>query len=896
MAEIKVQRGYTDIGISGGTATLGTAVSSTSSAFAINTNNRRMHGGRTDLTATNLDIDDLSGGLYLSNTNTIQFDRISTSLDTDMRFSWEVWEYTGASGGGNEFIVRGTYQLELNAVESITQAVSNITNIDDCIPYITGILSSEIVDGADTATAIAWMSGTGTLNVKRGSGANNNVTVYVTVVEYTGSNWSVKHGRQEGSGTDSGTITLVDDADGVTSGGGDVSNWNNALIIHQYKANALDGVDDAISDTSAVLYPGSSTTEVDWTFDANHVDSATAGQREEFMVHVLCHADMNVSRYTDTQSLTGAMNVSINSGDLNDLSTSAVEVTRRSSGTGTAYARGWVNARLTSTTNVELWVHRSGNTIETRIQVVDLSMILPPSYLLNGYRIRRDDGSESSATWYAPTDTVWTPPVNTNFRTRFLVKNYSLSNTNDSFKLQASLNSGAWFDVTASSSNIKIVNSTYLTDGADCTQQIGSGTFVTDNNGVCDADGVTGQLTIPNGSEAEFEFSLQINPSTCPFTLELRLVETGNELVEYIKTPTFGGSGYADIPTAFDTIETNSLEVGQIGTSTPGNKVQGNISILDDARSFTTSTVTGDNGIKNKFNSATTAVDMTDEIFVVSVAYNAPNRIQIETKANHGLMFWLFTDDTNYRYWQMGGSDTDISRYPGHRVWVVDPISTQDMTETGIFNKSSILYYGRTARYKALGTSTLTHMTFWGQATRIGTSKTSSNIPKMYGVCSSFDNLYNVVAGTSYENVKHNYVNKIGDNYLFYCPWVIGKAGNQTQFNDNGKTIVSPGQQDDPTTKLSNDSMRVYFDLQSGDEVVLSGTYQWGTKANWDMDTSETIKLNDTTFIGMGDITMGSGIDGYASFFNVGVVKFNTSGNLDGSSFDTPSSTHLLEI
>jgi len=372
MGDIRIQRGYTDIGATGGTTTLSTSVSSTSSAFAVNTNNRRMHGGRSDLNTANLEVDDMSGGLYLSNTSTVQFDRISTSLASNMRFAWEVWEYTGPTNGANEFIVRGTYQLTLTG-ESITQAVSNISNINDCVPYITGILSSSGADDADSATAIAWMSSTGTLNVKRGSASNNTVQVYVTVVEYTGSNWSIKHGRQEGSGTDSGTITLVDAADGTTSGGGDVSDWNNAFIVHQYKANALNGVDDAISDTSATIYPGSSTTSVDWLFHSDHVDSASSGSREEFMVHVLCHNFIKTSRYTDTQSHTGAATVTLDT--IPDLTLASCEVTRSSSGAGTAYGRGWVNARITSTNQVELWVHRDGNTISTRVQILDLSSI-----------------------------------------------------------------------------------------------------------------------------------------------------------------------------------------------------------------------------------------------------------------------------------------------------------------------------------------------------------------------------------------------------------------------------------------------------------------------------------------------------------------------------------------
>lgn len=370
-ADIKIQRGTTDIGNAGGTALI-TPVSNINNAFAINTNNRRMHGGRSDLNKANLEVDDMSGGLFLSATDTLTFIRESASVAANMRFAWEVWEYTGVPAGPNEFIVRGTYTLTLTG-ESITQAVANIVNIDDCVPHITGILSNGTVDDADSATAIAWMTN-GTLNVKRGSGTRNTVRVVVTVVEYTGSNWSVKHGRQEGSGTDTGTVTLRDAADGVTVGGGDVLNWDNALIIHQYKSNNKAGVDDSIADTSMLIEPGVNTTSVNWIFDANHVDSAAAGSREEIFVHVLCNPKLKVTRYSSTASHTGASVVKISPLVSTDLA--SVEITRTTSGTGTAYGRGWVNATITSTSDVEMWVHRSGNTINTRIQVVDFFQFL----------------------------------------------------------------------------------------------------------------------------------------------------------------------------------------------------------------------------------------------------------------------------------------------------------------------------------------------------------------------------------------------------------------------------------------------------------------------------------------------------------------------------------------
>lgn len=365
MANIFIQRGTSDIGNSGGTVTLSTPVSSLNNAFFLNTNNRHTNGG-SSLTAANLEADDLSGGGYLSATDTIQFDRQAGSTASGV-FSWEVWEYTGLSGGPDEFIVRGRYQLNLGTSENITQTLSGISNPDKCIPFINGIFSSSTADDADNLTAIAWLSGS-TLNVKRGGGTTNNVKVYVTVVEFTGSNWTVKHGRSI-SAADTGTITLTDNSDGTTPGDGDVGDWSNAAIFHQQVANSTANVDDAISDTSAIFYPGTNTSTVNWAFHPNHVDSGSGASQ---FVHVLQHPHLVVTRYTDTQSAQGNMPVNISSSALESLDTSSVIVSRYSSGAGTAYGRGWVNVELTDINTATLWAHRSGNTIESRIQILDL--------------------------------------------------------------------------------------------------------------------------------------------------------------------------------------------------------------------------------------------------------------------------------------------------------------------------------------------------------------------------------------------------------------------------------------------------------------------------------------------------------------------------------------------
>ncbi len=369
MADIAVQRGTVAVPNTGATTSPGTTFGSLSSTLVRCANNRAQSGGRDDLNAGNLEIDDISAGVRLTATNTITVDRQSGGQASNMRVAWESWEYTGSPGGAYEFIVRSRDTVTLASVTSATATLTTTpTDIDACIPFITGARSAETADDADACCAIAWLSGANTLNVARG-GNHGTTVVEVTTVEFTGSAWQVAHGRVE-SAADTGTVTLVDAADGTTAGGGDISDWSTAAIFGYFRGNDRNGVDDSISDTSCVYTPDTLTTAVDWTHNANHADAGTS-QNGQHMLHVLRCADMSVTRVTNTSRVAGVNNVTVSG--LTTLAESGAIVRRTSSGGGTAYGRGWVNWRLTSTTNCELWVHRSGNTVNTDVQVIDFS-------------------------------------------------------------------------------------------------------------------------------------------------------------------------------------------------------------------------------------------------------------------------------------------------------------------------------------------------------------------------------------------------------------------------------------------------------------------------------------------------------------------------------------------
>jgi len=139
--DIAVQRGSADIGNTGGTQVAPTnfvAFSSTTSAFVLNQNNHGMSGGPPGNTG-NLEGDDMSGGLALTDTDTISFYRDSGSIADATRFHWEAWEYVGDVGGDNEFVVRGRYHVTMSAgTRTATDTVTNCSTRDKCIPFITG--------------------------------------------------------------------------------------------------------------------------------------------------------------------------------------------------------------------------------------------------------------------------------------------------------------------------------------------------------------------------------------------------------------------------------------------------------------------------------------------------------------------------------------------------------------------------------------------------------------------------------------------------------------------------------------------------------------------------------------------------------------------------------------
>ncbi len=367
--DVKIQNGTADITAATTVIPLGSAVSSLDSAFAILANSRHQGGG-TNGSSANLSANDMGVRIELTAVDEITVTYDAGNSPTGTRIAWQVWEYLGPSGGANEFIVRSRNEFAFTTNANQTTALDTTpTDVDDVIPFITGITSTDAGSGANCLSGRAWLDGTtGDLTVAaEPDGFTTDVSV--VCVEFVGANWTVGHGFLNGGTVDSGTVSLNFASDG--SGATYTADWTQAFIASWGYVG--DTVNQAISDNWPRLEPSNptgSSSVVDYVFHSNH-----DGTDDDLVVHVLENPNVSVTHFSDSQNAANESTFDISSAGLSDLSMSAILGTAISSGGGTAYGRGWRNYYLNSLTEAATWCHRSGNTVTNRVQIIDMSAL-----------------------------------------------------------------------------------------------------------------------------------------------------------------------------------------------------------------------------------------------------------------------------------------------------------------------------------------------------------------------------------------------------------------------------------------------------------------------------------------------------------------------------------------
>ena len=372
MSDILVESFDKNVGASGDTLTLSNSVGATSKAFIrINNASDKASAGPTGSTAnTNPNVGHV--GAKLTAIDTITFYR---NQSTQVKVIGEVWRYVGAAGGPNEFIVRGHYAVSISGA-SASQAVAGISNEDKCVPIITGVNTSE---GAradyEQCSFAAHMDGSGNVVVSRNN-SGTSATVYVTVVEFTGSNWSVGHGKSASHDGSTETVTLNDDSDGVSGSTFDVSDWETAFIEASMEG---DSAETGLADVMALCYPHADTDKVYFTVNGKDANARNDGVG---WIHVVKNADLIVKRawnsnIAEGNGTYGTATWPTGASTSRDLDQLALEWYVTTTGTGTAHLRARLGARVTAASGtIQHWVHRSGNAVGVRYGVIDLSQLV----------------------------------------------------------------------------------------------------------------------------------------------------------------------------------------------------------------------------------------------------------------------------------------------------------------------------------------------------------------------------------------------------------------------------------------------------------------------------------------------------------------------------------------
>lgn len=156
------------------------------------------------------------------------------------------------------------------------------------------------------------------------------------------------------------------------------------------------------------------------------------------------------------------------------------------------------------------------------------------------FRVRNDDGTETTATWKAAENTNVSQVWDVNFRLRFEIEETGSVSLASTYKLQRSINGGTYADVNSTSTGARPAASANFADGAATTNQITTSTRAFVAGTMDEVDGAVASVTLSN-QQTELEFSLQLRSAdlVAGDTVAFRLVRGASTALNvYTNTPT----------------------------------------------------------------------------------------------------------------------------------------------------------------------------------------------------------------------------------------------------------------------------------------------------------------------------------------------------------------------
>ena len=335
-------------------------------------------------------------------------------------------------------------------------------------------------------------------------------------------------------------------------------------------------------------------------------------------------------------------------------------------------------------------------------------------------------------------------------------------------------------------------------------------------------------------------------------------------------------------------------------------KVAGNLPLTDDATNLTSS---NDGQLRGSYWSFPSAYDVSTntKLVVWTWQFNAPNRIQIDTAANDGLVFRLgsgtATPPANYKTWKIAGNDkVGGSARENPKMIIVDMNDSTHDAEVGTYDNTDVESFGLGAQNLSIvGTGSCN--IFVQRLFVFDTTKGATNIPRFTGTSSWSDMI--TAMGTTYSTkITDDWIKREGDVFSYAAPFEIGNNATQTNFDDGGVTVFWPDAttvtDSDPRVRVTSQAFRAYLNLRDNfaDSADFSGFYNCGSSNpdwNFNLNNRCFVNFNGATFVNTGTFTVGSAVSGNATFDRCGVVR-NNGASLNGSTLKNPNSTHLMRL
>lgn len=370
MPDFKVLRGTSVIGngdttltlTEGTDFTLETGIASDAWFFRITNSN---HTGQGNTSGGGSRAADLHTVHFTYSSDDVVLTRAGTS--TNCRVSWEIIQYIGASGGANEIKVRdkGTLSLTSGNTLSTLAVPGSVGTSADCVAWVCGQSSSHNTSTRQHSALYTSRLNGSNFEFERGNGSGTG-TVSYAIVEFTGSNWTIQNIQFTQTGSD-GTASL----------GTNVSALSEAFLHNTYRfSNSGNG---GLDDCSILVYLSAVGT---LTYDATTSSSATD---KHHSIWVIENPDLSVQRLDFTMAGTGEEEVDTETiTAVSDLEQTMLTVDSNSTGTGTAFPRGYIDARLTSTTEVTFTQSDDGQTSRVVAEIIELPTAAATSIVIEG--------------------------------------------------------------------------------------------------------------------------------------------------------------------------------------------------------------------------------------------------------------------------------------------------------------------------------------------------------------------------------------------------------------------------------------------------------------------------------------------------------------------------------